>query len=155
MLEKWVRLFHWAVQLYSICSFYTSLQSAHFIIFYDSRKSTSPSEFISSWKKQTKCFTFSDGFACGWLAANFSSQYQPWIIHQSHESKGNDHQIYKLLIVTQILLIIIRKCIGNSMENMHTDVGCKGLTYIFLNLYFDVNEFVDQRMPILCFFQVL
>ena len=41
------------------------------------------------------------------------------------------------------------------MENMHTDVGCKGLTYIFLNLYFDVNEFVDQRMPILCFFQVL
>lgn len=27
-------------------------------------------------KKQTKCFSFLDGFACGWRAANFSSQYQ-------------------------------------------------------------------------------
>ena len=40
-----------------------------------------------------------------WLASNFSLQYQHWIAHQCHENKGNDHQIKKLLIVRQILLV--------------------------------------------------
>ena len=40
-----------------------------------------------------------------WLACNFSLQYHPWITLEGHENKGNDHQLKKLLIVTQILNI--------------------------------------------------
>ena len=36
--------------------------------------------------------------------------------------KGNDHQLKKFLTVKQILLVNThRKCIENSMENVHTD----------------------------------
>ena len=40
-----------------------------------------------------------------WLASNFSLPYHPWIKHEGHESKGSDHQLKKLLIVRQILLV--------------------------------------------------
>ena len=40
-----------------------------------------------------------------WLASNFSLQYHPWIKHKGQENKGKDHQLKKLLIVTQILLV--------------------------------------------------
>ena len=40
-----------------------------------------------------------------WLASNFSLQYRPWIKHEGHENKGNDHQLKKLLIVRQNLLV--------------------------------------------------
>ena len=40
-----------------------------------------------------------------------------------HDQKGNDHQLKKLLIVRQILLVSsTRKCIEINMENLHTDV---------------------------------
>ena len=40
-----------------------------------------------------------------------------------HDQKGNDHQLKKLLIVRQILLVSSnRKCIEINMENLHTDV---------------------------------
>ena len=39
------------------------------------------------------------------LTHNFSLQYHPWIKQERHESKENDHQQKKLLIVTQILLV--------------------------------------------------
>ena len=40
-----------------------------------------------------------------------------------HDQKGNDHQLKKLLIVRQILLVSsTRKCIENNMENLHTEV---------------------------------
>ena len=31
-------------------------------------------------------------------APNFSLKYQPWIKHQSHEIKGNDHQLKKVMV---------------------------------------------------------
>ena len=37
--------------------------------------------------------------------ANFSLQHHPWIKHKGHENKVNDHQLKKLLIVKQILLV--------------------------------------------------
>ena len=40
-----------------------------------------------------------------WLASNFSLQDYPWITQPGHENKGNDHQLKKLLIVKQILLV--------------------------------------------------
>ena len=42
-------------------------------------------------------------------------------------NKGNDHQLEKLLIVKQILLVSLKNCTENSMENVHTDVRCEGL----------------------------
>ena len=40
-----------------------------------------------------------------WLASNFSLQYHPWMTLQGHKNKGNDHQLKKLLITQQILLV--------------------------------------------------
>ena len=40
-----------------------------------------------------------------WLAFNFSLQDHPWITLKSHENIRNDHQLKKLLIVKQILLV--------------------------------------------------
>ena len=34
-----------------------------------------------------------------WSASNFSLEYHYWIIQLSHENKGNDRQLEKLLIV--------------------------------------------------------
>ena len=40
-----------------------------------------------------------------------------------HDQKGNDHQLKKLLIVRQILLVSsTRKYIEINMENLHTEV---------------------------------
>ena len=40
-----------------------------------------------------------------------------------HDQKGNDHQLKKLLIVRQILLVSsTRKCIEINMESLHTEV---------------------------------
>ena len=40
-----------------------------------------------------------------WLASNFSLWYHLWIKHESHEKRGDDHQLKQLLIVKQILLV--------------------------------------------------
>ena len=45
-----------------------------------------------------------------WHLIKFSLQYYPWIKDDSHENRGNDHQLRKLLIFQQILLLNI---IGN------------------------------------------
>ena len=34
-------------------------------------------------------------------------QYHPWIKHEGYENKGNDHQIKKLMIVIQTLLVSV------------------------------------------------
>ena len=39
------------------------------------------------------------------LAWNFSLQYHPWIKHSGHENEENDHQLKRIAIVQQILLI--------------------------------------------------
>ena len=40
-----------------------------------------------------------------------------------HDQKGNDHQLKKLLIVRQILLVSSTiKRIENNMENLHTEL---------------------------------
>ena len=59
-----------------------------------------------------------------WPTSNFSSQPHPWITYEGHKNKRNDHQLKKLLIVKQILLVdTLRKSKENSTENIHTDVG--------------------------------
>ena len=45
-----------------------------------------------------------------WHLINFSLQYYPWIKDDSHDNRGNDHLLRKLLIFQQILLLSI---IGN------------------------------------------
>ena len=39
------------------------------------------------------------------IYSNFSLQYHPWIKHEGHENKANYHQVKKLLIFEQILLV--------------------------------------------------
>ena len=36
---------------------------------------------------------------------HFFLKYHPWITHEGHKDKGNDHKLKKLLIVKQILLV--------------------------------------------------
>ena len=43
-------------------------------------------------------------------------------MHLGHKNRGNDHQLKKLLIVKQILLV------SNNIENMLTDVKSRGLS---------------------------
>ena len=38
-------------------------------------------------------------------SSNFSQQYRPHFIHESHENIGNDHQLQEFLIVNHILLV--------------------------------------------------
>ena len=40
-----------------------------------------------------------------WQASNFSQHYNPYITHEGHENKGNDHQLNILLIDKQILFV--------------------------------------------------
>ena len=40
-----------------------------------------------------------------WQASNFSLQYHPQITHSGCENKGKDHQLKKLWIIKQILLL--------------------------------------------------
>ena len=59
--------------------------------------------FSYKWLSTSPCF---EKEARGNLEmANFSLQYRPWIKHKGHENKGNDHQLKKLLIFIQILLV--------------------------------------------------
>ena len=44
-------------------------------------------------------------------SSNFSLQYRPHFIHESHENIGNDHQLQEFLIVNHILLV-------NTSENV-------------------------------------
>ena len=41
----------------------------------------------------------------GWLASNFSQQYNSYIIQQGHGNKENNNQLYIILIEKQILLV--------------------------------------------------
>ena len=50
-----------------------------------------------------------------WHLIKFSSQYYPWIKDDNHENRGNDHQLRKLLIFQQILLLSI---IGNVLRTI-------------------------------------
>ena len=58
-----------------------------------------------------------------WLASNFFFlQYHPWIAHEGHENKGNDHQPRKLLIVKQTVFVSIE---GN-VKWKDFSLWCKG-----------------------------
>ena len=57
-----------------------------------------------------------------WQASNFSLQYHPLITHQGHENKENDHRLEALDYETNSPHQHLRECIGNSIENIHTDV---------------------------------
>ena len=63
---------------------------------------------------------------------NLNSPYNitPLITHQGHENKGNDHQLKKLLIVKQILLVsTIGNIWGTVWRICIPMLGCKGLLY--------------------------
>ena len=68
--------------------------------------------------------------------ANFSLQFHPWITHQGHENKRNDHKLKKLSIVTQILSIdTLGKYASYSIENMHTDVKNARILHLQFRTY--------------------
>ena len=50
-----------------------------------------------------------------WHLIKFSLQYYPWIKDDSHENRGNDHLLRKLLIFQQILLLGV---IGNVLRTI-------------------------------------
>ena len=60
------------------------------------------------------------------LVSNFSLHYYALTTHQGHESKGNDHQVIKLSIVQQTLLV---STVGNVMRTVRRMcilmLGCK------------------------------
>ena len=59
-----------------------------------------------------------------WPSVNFSLQHHNWIKHISQENERNDHKLKELLIVKHNSPCQhLGKCIENSMENIHTDVG--------------------------------
>ena len=63
-----------------------------------------------------------------WRAFNFflAIAIHPWMKHQSHKNKGNDHKLKKLLIIKQTFLVSI--CTESSMESMYTDARwCQGV----------------------------
>ena len=63
---------------------------------------------------------------------NLNSPYNiiPLITHQGYEKKRNDHQLKKLLIVKQILLVsTIRNIWGPVWRICILMLGCKGLLY--------------------------
>ena len=63
-----------------------------------------------------------------WPSSNFSLQYHPWITHEGHENKRNDHQLRKLLIVWQILFVSTLKNVQRTVWRICILIlGCKGL----------------------------
>ena len=44
-----------------------------------------------------------------WPACNFSLHYQLWIKQEDHYGKGNNHQLKKLSIAKQIILVYIEQ----------------------------------------------
>ena len=61
-----------------------------------------------------------------WFASNFSLHCYPWIKHSGDQSKGNHHQLRRLLIVKLILLVSSlsapHKYLENSMENINSEL---------------------------------
>ena len=53
-----------------------------------------------------------------WLASNFSLWYHLWIKHESHEKRGDDHQLKQLLIVKQILLVSLFGNVWRKVRRM-------------------------------------
>ena len=63
-----------------------------------------------------------------WPASNFSLQYHHWITHQCHENEGNDHQLKKLSIIRQIVLVSTLVTVQRAVWRMWIlMLGCKGL----------------------------
>ena len=66
-----------------------------------------------------------------WPASNFSLQYHLWIKYYGHWNNGNDHQLKKLLIVKQILLISTTGNIWRTVWRICIlIVACKGLSHL-------------------------
>ena len=63
-------------------------------------------------------------------ASNFSFQFHSWIDHEGLKSKGNDHQLKKLLIVKEILLYSSSGNIKRTVWRIHIlMLGCKELKW--------------------------
>ena len=68
-----------------------------------------------------------------WQASNFSLQYQHWITHKCQENKSNYHQLKKLLIIRQILLVSTLVNVQRTAWRIWIlMLGCNGLIGIFL-----------------------
>ena len=52
------------------------------------------------------------------LASNFSLWSHLWIKHESHEKRGDDHQLKQLLIVKQILLVSLFGNVWRKVRRM-------------------------------------
>ena len=66
-----------------------------------------------------------------WSAAEYFSHYHLFTKHKGHENKRYDHRVSKLLTDKQGLLFsTIRKCLENSVENMHAYVRVKRINFI-------------------------
>ena len=68
-----------------------------------------------------------------WLASNFSLQYHPWMTLQGHKNKGNDHQLKKLLIAQQLLLVSTLGNVQRTVQRIYILMsGCKGFGVLCL-----------------------
>ena len=53
-----------------------------------------------------------------WSACNFSPTIST--LYYGHKKKGNDYQLQRLLILEKIL-VVLRKCMENIIENLQID----------------------------------
>ena len=57
--------------------------------------------------------------------------YRPWTKHQGRKNNGNDHQLKKLLIVKQILLVSTLRNVLRTVWRIYIlMLGCKRLTHL-------------------------
>ena len=78
-----------------------------------------------------------------WIKSNFSLQYLFWIIHEGLKNEGNDHQLKKLLIDNQILLVsTLRNVWWTVWRICILILWCKGLkllNHALLQMYLEVS----------------
>ena len=86
-----------------------------------------------------------------WLASNFSLQYQSWNKHWGLENKENDHQLLKILLDRQVILLSnIGTCkwlYGEyaywfMFETFTSSLPCLSSSSV---IFFDAGEATDKR----------
>ena len=86
-----------------------------------------------------------------WPASNFSSHYHSWITHSSHEIKGNDQQLKKLVIFKRTFLFSTSRNVRRAMWTKYIlMLGCnrlkvKSTHQIYLDLV-SVVKYVSNQL---------
>ena len=87
------------------------------------------------WHYFQSTYQQTNGNKKDWPSSNFSLQYHPWITHEGDENKRNDHQLRKLLIVWQILLVSALKNVQRTVWRICILIlECKGEIILMIQI---------------------